>query len=57
MGPMEREYLQAGDTLALRRTGTSGEGVWTIESVLGEGGACVCYEARCGGRSGRLKEF
>lgn len=54
---MEREYLQAGDTLALRRTGTSGEGVWTIESVLGEGGACVCYEARCGGRSGRLKEF
>ncbi len=56
---MERRIiLNSGDVLRLRRDQyTDAAEEWTITGFVGEGGACVCYSAQCGAKSGRLKEY
>lgn len=51
-----RQILRAGDKLLLSRC-SGGCDIWTVTGFVGEGGASVCYTARGGGKTGRLKEF
>ena len=50
-----------GKVICLRREGTSNRGVdyFKINGIVGQGGACVCYDATLmgEGKTGRLKEF
>lgn len=52
----KREILSPGALLCLRRSAASTPETWEIGGTVGEGGACVCYNAMCGSKSGRLKE-
>lgn len=52
---VSRILLNPGESILLNR-GQAAE-KWTITGFVGEGGACVCYNARNGEKSGRLKEF
>lgn len=53
--------VSRGKVIGLRREGTSNRGVdyFKINSIVGQGGACVCYDATLmgEGKTGRLKEF
>ncbi len=50
-----RILLNPGEEILLNRGKNTEK--WTITGFVGEGGACVCYNARNGAKSGRLKEF
>lgn len=50
-----RILLNPGESILLNRGQTAEK--WTITGFVGEGGACVCYTARNGAKTGRLKEF
>lgn len=56
----KRTYLKKGDMIRLKRERHSGlhsEDVWKILGIVGEGGSSICYQASCGKKTGRLKEF
>lgn len=54
----KRIILNPGSCLRLYRgDNTDAAGEWTITGFVGEGGACVCYSANTGSKSGRLKEY
>lgn len=54
----KRILLQPGDTVCLsRQPGGPAAETWVITGLEGEGGSSVCYTARSGMKSGRLKEF
>ena len=52
----KRTYLKKGDKLRLMR-GQHSWDEWKILGIVGEGGSSVCYQASCGAKVGRLKEF
>lgn len=52
----KRTYLKKGDKLLLMREQHSLD-EWKILGIVGEGGSSVCYQASCGAKVGRLKEF
>ena len=55
---MERIYLNSGDKIKLLRTLDSQDfEEFEIQSIIGTGAATVCYSAKLGEKSGRLKEF
>ena len=56
----KRTYLKKGDLIRLKRERHSelhSEDVWKILGIVGEGGSSICYQASCGKKTGRLKEF
>ena len=55
---MDRTYLNTNDKIKLSRNLDSQEfEEFEIQSVIGEGSSSVCYSAKLGEKSGRLKEF
>lgn len=55
---MDIEILKPGTSLKLfAEDAPDYERVWTIGTFLGQGGSAVCYQAKCGNKTGRLKEF
>ena len=56
MNDEQRLQLQKGDKIRLFRSRDSSD-VWEITDIAGEGSSAVCYEASCGNKTGRLKEF
>lgn len=54
-----RNLLQSESTISLHRESdfTDSKSIFTIKSVLAEGGSSVCYNARFNGSEGILKEF
>lgn len=55
---MDIEILKPGTTLKLfSEDALDYERTWTIGAFLGQGGSAVCYQAKCGNKTGRLKEF
>ena len=56
MNVEQRLQLQKGDKIRLFRSRDSSD-VWEITDIAGEGSSAVCYEASCGNKTGRLKEF
>ena len=55
---MDIEILKPGTTLKLfTEDALDYERTWTIGAFLGQGGSAVCYQAKCGNKTGRLKEF
>ena len=60
MDMSKRTYLKKGDLIRLKRKRHSelhSEDVWKILGIVGEGGSSICYQASCGKKTGRLKEF
>ena len=56
MNDENRLQLQKGDCIRLFRNQDSSD-LWEITDIVGEGGSAICYEAVCGPKMGRLKEF
>lgn len=56
MNENDRLKLQKGDEIRLFRSQDSSD-EWEIIKEVGEGGSAICYEASCGNKTGRLKEF
>ncbi|MCI5678661.1 MAG: hypothetical protein MR278_01550 [Bacteroidales bacterium] len=56
MNENNRLKLQKGDRIRLFRSQDSSD-EWEIIKEVGEGGSAICYEAVCGNKTGRLKEF
>ena len=55
---MDIDILKPGTSLRLfEEDAPDYERTWTIGAFLGRGGSAVCYQAKCGNKTGRLKEF
>lgn len=53
----KRIFMKKGDEILLCREGSDTKEKFTIISFDGAGASSVCYNAKCGKRTGRLKEF
>ena len=56
MNENDRLKLENGNRIRMFRSQDSSD-EWEIIKEVGEGGSAICYEAVCGNKTGRLKEF